>query len=131
MTITLELPYELETRLREEADRKGMSLSRHILQRLDTSGAFVNQIPLTESELLQKINVGLPEEIWFEYHRLTALRRAELLTEAEHQRLIELVHIVEGAHAERMRYVMDLARLRGVTLDQIMDSLGLKPVEDE
>ncbi len=131
MTITLELPYELETHLRQEAVQKGVSLNRHILQRLDANGEFVSKIPLTDSELLQKINLGLPDETWFEYRRLTALRKAELLTGAEHQRLIELVHTVEGAHVERMRHVMDLARLRGVTLDQMMDSLGLRPVEHE
>lgn len=131
MTITLELPHELELHLREEADQKGVSLKRHILQRLDEAGAFVGRIPLTESELLQKINIGLPEEVWFEYRRLTALRKAELLTTVEHQRLIELVNTIEIAHAERMGCLVDLARLRGITLDQIMDDLDLKPMEDE
>ncbi len=131
MTITLELPHELELQLREEADQKGVSLKHHILQRLDETGAFVGNMPLTESELLQKINIGLPEEVWFEYHRLTALRKAALLTDVEHQRLIELVNIIEMAHAERMKHVVNLAQLRGTTLDQIMDDLGLKPVEDD
>ncbi len=51
MTLTLELPYELEHELSEEAERRGLSLSDYALLVLAT-GITLEKTPVTGSELV-------------------------------------------------------------------------------
>lgn len=51
MTLTLELPYELEHELSEEAERRGLSLSEYALLVL-TMGIAAETTPTTGSELI-------------------------------------------------------------------------------
>lgn len=51
MTLTLELPYELEHELSEEAERRGLSLSEYALLVLAT-GLTLEKMPVTGSELV-------------------------------------------------------------------------------
>ena len=88
---------------------------------------------LSESEtvLLQKINRGLPAGLDQRYRELVAKRRAETLSASEHTELLELTEDVEKWQAERVRHLIDLARIRGTTLSELMDELGIEspPVE--
>ena len=43
----------------------------------------------------------------------------------EQQTLVESVDQVEIAHARRLGYLLELANLRGTTLDIVMDALGI------
>ena len=83
-------------------------------------------LPIAEAQLLQEINRGLPETAWRRYHELVARRRAETLTEEEYGELISLTDEVELANARRMEKLAHLARLRRVSLDQLMDELGFQ-----
>lgn len=76
-------------------------------------------------ELLQRINEGLPVETWRQYHALIALRDAGTLTAGDRETLVCLIGKIEIAHARRMGYLVALANLRGTTLDELMDSLGI------
>ncbi len=80
-----------------------------------------------EEALLQKINRGLPEEIWQEYHTLIARRRTETLTPEEQARLIALSDRIEAAHVERVTSVAELARRRNMPLKTLIKQLGVKP----
>ena len=73
--------------------------------------------------------MDISEAEWASYRHLVGLRRAEHLTEQEHEALIQLGNKIEDAHAKRMEYLWALAQLRGVSLDKIMDDLDIKPVE--
>ncbi len=79
-----------------------------------------------ESRLLEQINLGLSQEDWERYHKLIAKRRAETLTHDEQQELIALSDRIEEANARRIEYLVELARLRGTTLDELMGQLGIK-----
>ena len=48
------------------------------------------------------------------------------LTEIEHQELMEIVEEEEKLRVERVRYLIELAQLRKITLPQLMEKLGLK-----
>jgi hypothetical protein len=48
------------------------------------------------------------------------------LTEAEHQELMLLVEEEEKLRVERVKYLMELAQLRNLTLPQLLEKLGLK-----
>lgn len=78
-----------------------------------------------ESELLLKINQGVPKPLSQRYHELIAKRRAETLTPDEYTELLTLTDQVELADAQRMENLAELARLRHQPLFVVMDELGL------
>jgi hypothetical protein len=80
-----------------------------------------------ETQLLEKINTGLPEATWQRYDLLHDKRRDGSLTPDEHQELLRLVDVVEIDNAQRIGYLIELARLRQTTLDALMQSLGIGP----
>lgn len=84
-----------------------------------------------ESELLEKINQGLPHEAEKRYRELIAARQAETLTSAEMEELMSLTHRAEVIQAERVRHLADLAELRGVSLTKLMAELGIRPLPVE
>ncbi len=94
MTVTLDLPSELQAQLQEEAAKVGMDESDFILNTLQervcrasvSSRELPPRLSREESELLLEINKGLPEELWQEYDALVVKRRAENLTPEEHCR---------------------------------------------
>jgi len=83
-----------------------------------------------ESELLLKINNGLPDETWKRFHTLNALLHAESITDEERSELLKLIDQVEETHALRMGYLVELSILRGTTLENLMQSLGIGPRPD-
>jgi len=83
----------------------------------------------TEAELLLKINQWFPEETWRRYRELIEKRDDFTLTEAEYAELLDLSYEVEAANVERIKGLIELATLRGVSLDEVMDQLGIKPRE--
>jgi len=133
MSLTIQLPSSLEQRIRDNAVRQGIPLENLVAQIL-ASG--INKLDLDEeekireAELLQRIRLTVvPETELGEYYRLSVLRQAEQLQGQEYERLISLTHRVEAIHAERLKYVAELAQLRGVPLRQTMSDLGLMHVE--
>lgn len=133
MTLMIHLKPELEARLREEAVKTGVDtntlVERVLQERLQRKShpRLPAHLSQEESALLQKINQGLPETMWQEYHDLIAKRRAETLTPEEHTRLIALSDTIEEAHAGRMVLMADLARRRQIPLKTLMAQLGIKP----
>ncbi len=133
MSLTIQLPSSLEQQIRDNAVRQGISLEKLIAQIL-VSGInrfdFEDEKKLREADLLQRIRLTVvPEAELGEYYRLSVLRQAEQLQEHEYERLIRLSHRVEAIHAERLKYVAELAELRGIPLRQAMSDLGLSRSE--
>lgn len=79
------------------------------------------------SDLLQKINLGIPVATWKRYDYLKGLRDREQLDPEEHAELIRISGQIEEANAERMKYLVELAKLRNVPLRELMETLGIKP----
>lgn len=79
-----------------------------------------------ETILLQKINNGTPGPVRQQYHLLDAKRRNETLTEAEHNQLLLLIEQIERSDAERLASLIELAQLRGITVDALMHQLGIR-----
>jgi hypothetical protein len=80
-----------------------------------------------ETELLQRINQGLPERIYQRSQELSGKLEDETLAEEEHRELLSLVELIEQADAERMNYLVELAQIRETPLDNLMTELGLSP----
>jgi hypothetical protein len=80
-----------------------------------------------ETELLLKINQGLPPDVQTRFDTLVAKRQAETLTSEEHQELLNLTDQLEKADTQRVKYMAELAQLRGISLSTLLKDLGLRP----
>jgi hypothetical protein len=83
-----------------------------------------------EGALLLRLNEGLPAEVWDRMRALEARREARELTPDEQQELVQLANRFEQFDADRLGVLSELARLRGVTLTQAMDDLGIRRRND-
>lgn len=84
-----------------------------------------------ESKLLMKINQGVPLELQRRYDSLIRKRRRHKLTRAEHCEVLALSQEIERHDVERLKLLSDLARLRGLSLPDLMQALGLEPPEPD
>jgi len=79
-----------------------------------------------ESTLLIRLSQGLPEELRERLLALRAKREEGTITDAEYEELTQLIDRAEELHAERMAALVELAKLRGVSLPVLMDQLGIR-----
>jgi hypothetical protein len=131
MTLTLDLNPELERQLRNEAAARGLTLEELVLKDLQARAAQnTNPARLNpeETNLMQTITEGLPEDFWTRYRHLIKLREQESLTDLEHAELIACSDQVEHLTASRTGALVELARLRGLSVQTLRDQLGLQPV---
>jgi hypothetical protein len=133
MALTINLPQSIEKELLQDAALKGMSLDSYFLRLLKQAAVKAQSKSaskeLSETDLLKKINLDISDAEWAKYRYLIGLRRAEQLTEQEHEALIQLGDKIENANAKRMTHLWSLAQLRGVSLDKIIQDLGIKPID--
>ena len=129
MTLVIDMAPETEKHLRDEAARKGMEPERYVLQaveeRLRWANSSERRLSRDESELMMQINEGLPVETWEQYHALVAELHAETLTPERHKTLLALTDQVEIDYAQRLERLIQLARLRGTSLEEQMQTLGI------
>ncbi len=83
-------------------------------------------LPKDEAELLLKISQRLPPNTQKRYDELVAKRKAETLASDEHRELVRLIDQIEKSDAERIKYMVDLACLRGTSLVTLMKDLGIR-----
>lgn len=80
----------------------------------------------TESKLLARANEALPQDLKSRLFKLQKKRDIRSLSAAETEELIALSDRTEQLHAERLEALAQLARLRGKTLTELMDQLGIR-----
>ena len=83
------------------------------------------QLSPPETDLLLRINQGLPEEWRQRYNTLVAKRRAQTLTPDEHGELLRLTDEVEKLEGARLEALVELAKLRQTSLPSLMQTLGI------
>jgi hypothetical protein len=87
--------------------------------RLRESGA------VCESELLAKIDQGLPGSFWQRKKALDERADAFQLTEAEYEERVALQSELERWHLDRMQCVLELAQLRGENPHALLKCLSV------
>ena len=76
--------------------------------------------------LLRKINeTVLPEPIMERYLYLQEKMEVENLPDTEYQELLKLVTQEEKIRNKRFQYLLELSQLRGISLTELMNNLGL------
>ena len=83
-------------------------------------------LPKRETELLQQINRGVPVAVRQRYAVLHEKLLGETLTTEEHQEFSTLVDQIEQSDVERLKQLIELAQLRNLPLDALMDQLGIR-----
>jgi hypothetical protein len=126
MTLTLNLEPKLEQRLRFEAAQHGVPLETWLAQELERRYTSVS-----DAVLLQSITTGLPESFWQRYRALIQKRDAQILTNLEHQELIELSDQTEALTLQRTQALVELATRRNTTVQALQLQFGLQPVAVE
>ena len=79
-----------------------------------------------ESDLLRRVNQGLPEEAQTLYRALNRKRRDKGLTASESQQLLTLTEELERLNSQRMMALAELSKLRQTPLTVLMEQLGLE-----
>lgn len=129
MSLTIELPISVEHALRKQAEKQGVALESCISDLLSSIPTDkLSQLPkkFSEFELLEKIQLNVKPQDLEEYYRLSGLFKSGQITEVDHEKLLVLNDLIEIAHAERIKYVIELAKLRNQPLDEVVLELGLK-----
>ena len=79
-----------------------------------------------DKALLLKINqTVLPERALERYIFLQDKMELETLSEIEYKELLTLVNQEEKIRNKRFKYLLELSQLRGISLTELMDNLGL------
>lgn len=129
MTMILNITPDLETQVRHAAEKAGVAPDTYVAnlleQHLRRIGSEAINLSEAETALLQQINLGLSQATWQQYHELVKKRRAETLTPAEQKQLIEITDKLEMGNARRMFALVKLAQYRQVSLEALMDDLGI------
>jgi post-segregation antitoxin (ccd killing protein) len=132
MSLLVDLPPEIESKVREVAAAEGLDVSALVRETMEARlRQYDPERSLTETELLARINRGFSGTFWNRYRRLNSRRRAETLTRKEQQELIGLSDQLEAWRVERLRYLNQLARLRQISVDALIKQLGLSPMPSE
>jgi hypothetical protein len=79
-----------------------------------------------ESELLIKINRGIPSDIQQRFDNLVIKRRKESLTEKEYGELLQLTDQIEKMDFDRVEYLSKLAHIRKTSLSAVMKDLNIQ-----
>lgn len=76
-----------------------------------------------ESELLIQINAGYPVELTLRYEQLLLLKQQAGLSPSEQEELIAITGQFEALDAQRLECLMELANLRDVSLEHLLDEM--------
>ncbi|TAF02555.1 MAG: STAS/SEC14 domain-containing protein [Nostocales cyanobacterium] len=79
-----------------------------------------------EAELFLKNNQDISYDAQIYYHQLRAKADEENLTNEEYRELLRLSEQIDQLQAHRFEYLADLAHLHGVSLVELMKSLGFQ-----
>jgi hypothetical protein len=102
-----------------ELERFQQDVSRLLAQR---RAPHLNE---QETILLQKINNRVVPSLWKRYELLHKKLQAETISPEEHSELSTVIGQIEAINVEWLKNVAELARLQGVSLQELMRKLKL------
>ena len=129
MSILIDIPPDLEQKLRATASAAGENIDAYIVKLLEKNVQGKGpDLPSNTSSLLEIINQGMSPEAWTRFHALLQKRDNQVITEPELEELIDLTEAIEIAHARRLEALVALAALQNKQLPVLMNELGIGPV---
>ena len=79
-----------------------------------------------ETELIQKINEGVPDEVRLRFRFLRERMLDEVILPDEYEELMKLTEQIEISDSERMINLVELSQLRNVSLETVMEQLDIQ-----
>jgi hypothetical protein len=107
--------------------KKALSAMRSVLRESRPAQPTVPRLSKRETRLFLRINRHLTLEKQQRYDELKQKREDETLTKAEHKELLQFVEEIEDIWADRLRAVIELAKLRGISPRELMKQLEIEP----
>jgi hypothetical protein len=86
----------------------------------------INHLPERETDLLQKIHHNIPLDVRLRHRLLSKKLDEEAITNEEYSELKSVVTRIEKADVERLQALIELAQLRGISLDDLVEQLDLE-----
>ena len=83
-----------------------------------------------EEKLIQAISQAIPVALHCRYIYLCEKNSNETITPKEHKELIKLIDKVEIKNVERIKKLIELAKIRNVSLDTVMRQLDIHPMQE-
>jgi putative addiction module CopG family antidote len=123
--IHIALPESLRQYVDEQVASGGYDTASEYVQELIRAEQERQAAGAAEAELMRRVLHSFPERMRQRLHDLTRRSEAETLSGEERAEYITLAEQREQADAERWEAVGKLARLRGVSVAQLMTELGL------
>lgn len=80
-----------------------------------------------ETDILRKINEGFPSNQWNRLVELDKKMEYSALSAAEAQESLILAEALEAYAVQRFEYLKQLSILQGVSVEQLMNKLGIRP----
>jgi hypothetical protein len=131
MNLTIDISVDLEPRLLQAAAKRGMGPDEYVVQtvrsHLAQEGGSAPSLNPEQSRLLTEINEGLSQIEWDRYYALIDQRRGGSLSEVEFLELEALSNRIEDLNVRRMERLAELARLRQMSMPELLDQLGIVP----
>lgn len=124
MTITLELPPDMERELQRAARTQGKDIAAFLIENAQRELRH-DILPESEANLLQIINAPLAPEVSQQRNALLALQKQRELTKNEQEQLTQLIDTVELANAKRWQCLAELVERRGLSLTEIAQELEI------
>ena len=90
------------------------------------AGKRANSLSNVETKLLKKIYRKFPTEKLSNLRQLRKKLEEENLTEIEYRDLALLSDSLEKFHAQRMKNLVELSKMRGLGLEETMAQIGIK-----
>ena len=132
MTLTVELPESLEQRIRDRAAELGgdpETVVANLVRDHFSPAVAAPFAALTEEETrwFRQVNEVPPAGVRDRWRELDRLRRAGQLKENQQAELTKLYDQIEAHHVRRIAAAAELAKLWQVSLDSVVNQLGLSP----
>jgi hypothetical protein len=131
MSIVVQLNSDLEQRLREKAQKRGVEVNQYVSQFLEhifpkktTSQPSVSD---REATLLQQLNLEIAPEQWALYLKLKEKRQKGKLSKTHQEQFLQLTDTIENANVKRMAVLAELSQVRKTPIRVLMEELGLTP----
>ncbi len=86
----------------------------------------IKRKPPVENDLIHRINTIYPAEKRQQYNRLSEKFEQENITPKEYQELLKLSDEFEMLNVEKLKYLGELAELRGQSFEQVVKEFKVK-----
>jgi|SRR5262245_12471187 len=107
--------------------KRALSAMRSVLRESKPAKPTVPRLSKRETRLFLRINRSLKPEKQGRYDELKQKREDETLTKAEHKELMQFVEQIEDIWADRLRAIIELAKLRSISPRELMRQLEIEP----